>query len=150
MEDYDSFKAIRERRKERNVTPEEIEEEERRLLEEEQSSFIRAESEESSTYSQKADTNFIWSMFNLWNDILGPGIVSLPLYIRQMGVPATLIVFVVVGFFNFYTLNSLFYMSRKYKKRTLAELTGYGLGIVGYLVVCIFIFTFNFGGFVGS
>lgn len=155
MEDYDSFKAKKAKRLLRKqhgqITDQEMREEEEKDLEDEKRSFIFAEPEvNDSTYSQKANTNFIWSMFNLWNDVLGPGIVSLPLYASQMGVPATIVVFIVVGFFNFYTLNSLFYMARKFRKRTLAELTGFGLGVPGYLLVCFFIFVFNFGGFVGG
>jgi len=92
------------------------------------------------TYSYKASSNVVWSSLNLWNDMIGVAIVSVPFYVRQMGILMTVLIFVIVGIINFYTLNSLFFLARKYEKRTLPDLAGLGLGLPGYLMASIFIY----------
>ncbi len=59
--------------------------------------------------------------------------MSIPYYFASMGLPMSFIVFLGVGMINYYTLNLLFYLSRKHGKRTFAELAGHGLGASDFL-----------------
>eukprot|EP01098_Paradermamoeba_levis_P001591 TRINITY_DN11867_c0_g1_i1.p1 TRINITY_DN11867_c0_g1~~TRINITY_DN11867_c0_g1_i1.p1 ORF type:complete len:455 (-),score=65.08 TRINITY_DN11867_c0_g1_i1:47-1411(-) len=105
---------------------------------------------EATPESPDASSSFWWVTFNLWNDILGPGMIALPYYARSVGIwllPPVLLFFSLV---TAYTLNTLYYLSKKYRQPSYPELCRYSLGVPGTVVVCIFMFMFNFGGFLGA
>ncbi|PRP72803.1 hypothetical protein PROFUN_07703 [Planoprotostelium fungivorum] len=113
---------------------------------------------------EEADSSSGWTIFNLWNDILTAGSIcvypiemivkidfpALPFYLNSIGViifPFVLICFAVI---TAYTLNLLYRMSKKFRKTNLPILAQFGLGNVGYLLTCLCMFAFNFGGLVGN
>ncbi|PRP81903.1 hypothetical protein PROFUN_10611 [Planoprotostelium fungivorum] len=96
------------------------------------------------------NTNFFWTVFNLWNDVLSAGCVAFPFYVRSTGLWAFPGVVIVFAILTGYTLDLSFYLSKKYKSPSLPSLSRLAFGRPGYILSCFFMFIFNFGGLVGS
>jgi len=99
---------------------------------------------------EEGDINSFWSMFNLWNDIAGPGIVSMPFYVFSIGIWASPFVLLFFALINSFTLNALYTLSKKYRQKSYPDLCQFTLGTWGYVLMILFIFAFNFGGFCGA
>ncbi|KAL9644882.1 hypothetical protein ABK040_005362 [Willaertia magna] len=90
-------------------------------------------------------TGMFFSVWNLIMDILSPGTVSLAQTVAQSGLYMSIIWFIFFGIITIFTLCLIYELSRNHLKQSLPELAEVGLGKFGYIVTCIFIFTFNFG-----
>jgi sodium-coupled neutral amino acid transporter 11 len=87
-----------------------------------------------------------FAIWNLFNDVLSPGTVALPFYIYQAGLPAGCLLIVLFGLLTAYTLDDVYMLYMKYGKKSYPELCDFAFGKIGYAVVCLAIFCFNFGG----
>jgi len=85
----------------------------------------------------------IWNMFN---DILSPGTVALPLYIMQSGLYSGAVLLVVFAYLTAYTLEDIYILHKKFEKNNYPDLCDFVLGKWGYWLICLAIFCFNFGG----
>lgn len=91
-------------------------------------------------------TGFFFSVWNLMNDVVSPGTVGMAQYVAQSGLVLSCVLFLVFGIITSYTLCILYDMAKKYGKKSLPDLAEYGFGKFGYVMTCIFIIIFNFGG----
>lgn len=91
-------------------------------------------------------TGLFFSVWNLINDIISPGTVSMPGVVAQSGLYMSIIWFVIFGIITIFTLCLVYELARRHLKRTLPDLAMKGFGKFGFLIACICIFFFNFGG----
>ncbi|KAG2373997.1 hypothetical protein C9374_011662 [Naegleria lovaniensis] len=91
-------------------------------------------------------TGLFFSVWNLINDIISPGTVSMPGVVAQSGLYMSIIWFVVFGIITIFTLCLVYELARRHLKRTLPDLAMKGFGKIGFLIACVCIFFFNFGG----
>jgi len=94
-------------------------------------------------------TNLFFSVFNLINDILSPGTLSMGQMISQSGLWMALVNVCFFGIITSFTLIILYELSRKHLKTSLPSLAEKAFGKPGNVATCIFIFLFNFGGACG-
>eukprot|EP01112_Ceratiomyxa_fruticulosa_P016656 TRINITY_DN506_c0_g3_i1.p1 TRINITY_DN506_c0_g3~~TRINITY_DN506_c0_g3_i1.p1 ORF type:complete len:429 (+),score=53.62 TRINITY_DN506_c0_g3_i1:216-1502(+) len=90
--------------------------------------------------------NSKWAIWNLFNDVLTPGTVGIPFYIMQSGIWFGCVLMVIFGLITGYTLDMVYYLSKKHQKSNYPDLGRHVFGTVGYGLVCVCIFLFNYGG----
>ncbi len=93
-----------------------------------------------------AKVNVKYAVWNLFNDVLSPGTVALPLYVYQAGLGTGIFLIIAFGFLTGYTLEDIYLLYMKFGKKSYPELCDFVFGKVGYAIVCLCIFCFNFGG----
>jgi len=91
-------------------------------------------------------TGLFFSIWNLINDIISPGTVSMPQVVAQSGLWLAVILFILFGIITTFTICLVYELSRNHLKSSLPELAMKGFGKIGFLMTCVFIFFFNFGG----
>lgn len=91
-------------------------------------------------------TGLFFSIWNLINDVISPGTVSMPQVVASSGLYMSIIWFVLFGVVTAFTLCLVYELSRRHLKTTLPELAMLGFGKIGFFLTCVFIFFFNFGG----
>jgi amino acid permease len=96
-------------------------------------------------------SNFWWSTFNLWNDILSAAsIVTMPSYMMQMGVYLTFVVLIGCSYLCYSTLDVLYKLAHKYHRLNYIELVKYSLKRPGFIAASLFVFLFNWGSLVNN
>ena len=87
--------------------------------------------------------------------------VAMPYLVNSIGIyllfPAFLFFAVITRMYHHvlfspleFTLDCLYYLSRKYRITSYPELCQYAIGTPGYLIICFLMFIFNFGTFLGG
>ncbi|EFC38857.1 predicted protein [Naegleria gruberi] len=94
-------------------------------------------------------TGIFLSVFNLINDVLSPGTLSMSQMTAQSGIFSSLILTVFFGLVTLFTLMILYELRRKYLKTSLLELSELAFGKPGVVIASIPILLFNFGGALG-
>ncbi len=90
------------------------------------------------------------TIFNLFNDVLGAGVVAMPYYFQQSGIIAGPILMVCYALVSDYTLLIIRDLFTKHQLTSYSEMCVRAYGRPGFILANIMIFIFNFGGFVGS
>lgn len=91
-------------------------------------------------------TGMFFAVWNLINDILGPGTVGMGQYVAQSGLVLSVIMIIFFAVITTYTLCLVFDLAKRHKKKSMPELAHLAFGRIGFIITCISIFLFNFGG----
>ncbi|KAF0984825.1 hypothetical protein FDP41_000724 [Naegleria fowleri] len=90
-------------------------------------------------------TNMFFCVWNLINDVISPASVSAGYTIAQAGLGAYIVSVLTFGVVTFFTLMLLYDLAHMFKVTSFPALMKKALGTVGYIIICVFIFIFNFG-----
>ncbi|KAG2383090.1 hypothetical protein C9374_004427 [Naegleria lovaniensis] len=90
-------------------------------------------------------TNMFFCVWNLINDVISPASVSAGYTIAQAGLGAYILSVLIFGVTTFFTLMLVYDLAHMFKVTSFPALTKKALGTVGYIIICVFIFIFNFG-----
>lgn len=90
------------------------------------------------------------TLWNLTNDILTSGTIGTAYIVAKAGLGLSIALISILAVVTIFTLMLIYDLSREHKKKTLPDLCELAFGRIGYFSTCFFIFTFNFGGFLGQ
>jgi sodium-coupled neutral amino acid transporter 11 len=91
-------------------------------------------------------TGIFVAVWNLINDILGPGTVGMGQYVAQSGLLLSIVMIVFFGVITTYTLCLVFNLAKRHRRKSMPELSRDAFGNIGFTATCLMIFLFNFGG----
>lgn len=94
-------------------------------------------------------TGIFFSVFNLINDILSPGTLSMSQMTAQSGIFSSYLLTFLFGAVTLFTLCLLYELRRNHLKSSLIELSEKAFGKLGVIFTSIAIILFNFGGALG-
>jgi hypothetical protein len=87
------------------------------------------------------------SVWNLFNDVLTPTILTIPAYLVQAGIFPGMALTLIFGIISFATLMVAHHLAMHKNFATYPQMCYTAFGLPGYLLSSLFIFLFNFGTF---